>query len=146
MIKDEKGITLVELLGALALMSVVILLISSVHIFGQKQYVNQSQDIENQSNVRLAIASITKDIRTTDPALITSPDNSTLIIDEKTYTLTNNKITVNGNEMVSNIAVFNVNKSSNDESNNPYVDMKIESISDPHGNTASLSTVIYLRE
>jgi prepilin-type N-terminal cleavage/methylation domain-containing protein len=69
-LKNEKGVTLVEVLAALTLLSMVLLLASSVHLFSQKQMKNQSIEIQNQSNVRLAANILTKDIRKSDSVTV----------------------------------------------------------------------------
>jgi len=73
MIKDQKGITLVEVLTAIALLSIIILLSSSIHIFGQKQYQNQSKEVQVQANERLAMNILTKEIRKAQKIEVVSP-------------------------------------------------------------------------
>lgn len=47
MVKDnQRGITLVELLAVLAILSVIILLIGSAHLFGQKQLIYQTDELD----------------------------------------------------------------------------------------------------
>ncbi|MCT2537942.1 hypothetical protein NC661_02085 [Aquibacillus koreensis] len=143
-LENERGVTIVELLGALALMSIVILLISSVHLFGQKQFVNQSEDIENMSNVRLVIATISKDLRSADPTQLSSPNSQTLIINDKEYAFSNSlkQMLQNNVKLANNIDKFEVKL----EENDTKINLEVESVKDQHGNTASLSTVIYIRE
>jgi type II secretory pathway component PulJ len=62
-LNSEKGITLVEVLATLVLISMVILLASSIHIFSQKQTQTQKSNIDQQTNVRLAANILTKEIR-----------------------------------------------------------------------------------
>lgn len=86
--KNEKGITLIELLAALALVSMVILLASSVQLFGQKQVNNQTNEIQNQSNVRLALNIVTKEIRKASNVSVTN--NVLTINNTDIYKLENN--------------------------------------------------------
>lgn len=107
-ISTEKGITLVEVLVALSLLSMIILLASSVHFFGLKQMNIQSKQIQEQSNDRLAIKLITKEIRKADKVEVNS--TNVLTIDGINYEL-NGTILQKGNEpFVGKISKFQVNQ------------------------------------
>ncbi|KAB8137491.1 prepilin-type N-terminal cleavage/methylation domain-containing protein [Gracilibacillus oryzae] len=139
MFKSEKGITLVELLAALALMSVIIALISSVHLFGQKQYRDQTAEISNYNEVRTVIALITSELRSTSADLIKVEDN-TLKIDEDLYSLSSTHLNKNGQTISSQISEFSIKKTGTE------VDISVTSTEDNNGNTQSITTTIYLRE
>src|SRR5690625_2644616 len=62
---NQQGITLVELLGVLAILSVILLLVGSVHLFAQKQLVYQTDQVGKQSDVRLVVSQLTTDFRST---------------------------------------------------------------------------------
>ena len=102
MIKSEKGITLVELLAALALLSVILLLASTVHLFAQKQMNNQEAAFQSESNVSLAINIITKEIRSAT-----------------SVTATNNVLTINTTNNTTN--VYQLNGSSLTKNNQPII-------------------------
>ncbi|MDQ1001324.1 prepilin-type N-terminal cleavage/methylation domain-containing protein [Neobacillus niacini] len=70
---SEKGVTLVEVLAGLALLSMVLLLVNSVHLFSQKQTVSQTKEVQQQSDVRLASNLLTKEIRRAESVLVVSP-------------------------------------------------------------------------
>jgi prepilin-type N-terminal cleavage/methylation domain-containing protein len=138
-LKSEKGVTLIEVLCALALVSLVLLLASSINLFGQKQVVNQSTEIQSQTNERLALKVITKEIRKAAKVDFVSAlnnelfiidtekklDGSTLVkeikirkdgttlvkeMETKQGGVTLNKVT---ETLMSNIDVFTVNKNEN---------------------------------
>lgn len=60
---NERGLTLLELLAVMAISSVIILLILNVHVFGQKQYKEQSTKVEQLYDVTYVAKVITKEIR-----------------------------------------------------------------------------------
>lgn len=81
-VKGEKGLSLVELLAVLAIGSILILLISTIHIFVQNQYNNQSAGVKQLTDITIAVKAITKDIRSADQIEISEDFSEiTLIID-----------------------------------------------------------------
>ncbi|MRH42962.1 hypothetical protein GH741_09720 [Aquibacillus halophilus] len=147
LINNEKGITLVELVATLAIMSMVIVLIGSVHIFGQKQFSSQTEQIKNQSNVRVAINTITKEIRSVGKTEVTVNENVLTVgtgENSINYQLVNSEIRKNGKPIITGIEGFSV-KSGSDENTNE-INITITSSPDQQGNTSTLTTVIYMRE
>lgn len=136
-IKNDRGVTLLEVLLAVTIMSIILLLISNVQIFGQKEYVNQAKQINHQANIRLAVKAITKDIRKTNAA---SVENGALKIGSNVYELSGTTIKKNGNKLIDHIKVFNVTKSGN------QINVKIISLEDQHGQSVSVTTDVFLRE
>ncbi|MEH7276290.1 PilW family protein [Neobacillus vireti] len=106
MFKCEKGVTLVELLAALALISIIVLLASSIHLFGQKQMTVQSKEIQNQSDERLAMNIITKEIRKAQSVEVVAATNQLIINSTDVYTLVGTIIKKNGTTFLSNISKF----------------------------------------
>ncbi len=130
MIKSERGVTLVELLAAIALLSIVILLASSVHLFGQKQMNSQSDEVQIQSQERLAANLITKEIRKAKIVEVKNPNQLTLN-DTDTYILEGTTIKKNNEEFLTKINCFSVSKNGN------QVSIKIGNLPE---------TTIYIRE
>ena len=62
-LRSESGITLVELLAALVIGSIIIILTISLFMAFHKQYGKQSDEIRDLMNVSTAAQAITKDIR-----------------------------------------------------------------------------------
>lgn len=65
-LNNEKGLTLVEILAVIIIGSIILLLISNVHLFGQKQYKSQSEKTMHLYDVSYAAKVITKEIRKAD--------------------------------------------------------------------------------
>src|SRR5690625_7954766 len=64
--ENEDGLSLVELLAVLAIGSMILLFISTIHIFIQNQYNTQSADVRGLTDITVAMRAITKDIRSAD--------------------------------------------------------------------------------
>ena len=113
---NEKGVTLIELLAALSLLSVILLLATSIHMLGLKQSSSQITNIQNQSNIRLAMNIITREIRKASTVSFVNIDdavntNDQLIINGvDVYKLENKSITKNANTLISNIQTFTLKK------------------------------------
>ncbi|GAA5416245.1 hypothetical protein Pryu01_01277 [Paraliobacillus ryukyuensis] len=137
--REERGMTLVELLAALALLSIIIMLVGSVMFFGQKQYSKQTETIAKQDEVRFVMSTITKAIRSHHADEVTVAD-SVLTIGTDQYKLNTSQLLKNSVVLSDQIAVFNVIKQ--DE----QIDITIGSTSDEYNEKQTLSTVIYLRE
>ncbi|MBO1004018.1 hypothetical protein IPU62_15105 [Pseudogracilibacillus auburnensis] len=126
-----------EVILVLAIISMVLVLISNVQIFGQKQYVNQSQQMNHQDHVRLAVKLITKEIRKENAV---SVEGNSLLIGTDLYSLKDTMIEKNGRSVISDISEFNISPLPDG------VNVEIKSIADQHGKKASISTVIYIRK
>jgi Tfp pilus assembly protein PilW len=108
---NEKGITLVELLAALALVSLVILLAGSINLFGNKQTSSQKTEIQNQSNDRLAMNIVTKAIRQADPTTVeVINDQNVLKINEVTFKLDGSSLKKGADVLISGISKFTVKR------------------------------------
>lgn len=106
---NEKGLTLVEVLAALALVSLVILLAGSINLFGHKQMSSQKEEIQNQSNDRLAMNIVTKAIRQADPATVeVINDQNVLKINNVRYYLDGNSLKKETDVLISDINKFTV--------------------------------------
>lgn len=139
--KNEHGFTLIEVLSTLALLSLIILLASSVNLFGQKQVINQTKEIQNQANVRLALNIITKEIRSVSPQNITVSNNILTIETKKNttnvYKLENSTLKKNGQAMISDIQKFDLSTTSDS------ITISITAQTTPPEN---LTTTIYYRK
>lgn len=65
-LKNDKGLTLIEILAVIIIGSIIMLLISNVHLFSQKQYKSQSEKSRHLYDVTYAAKVITKQIREAD--------------------------------------------------------------------------------
>lgn len=62
-LSNESGMTLVELLASIALLSVVLSLVGAVHLFGQKQYLAQSYSAGQSNDFAYKLSVISKEVR-----------------------------------------------------------------------------------
>lgn len=138
---NDRGFTLVELLAVLALMSVIIVLISSVHIFGQKQYINQSDQINHQSDTRYIINQIAKEVRN---AKTLSVSENVLKIDAVEYKHSGTQVTKNGIVIAKKIEVFSTVLLP--ESKGKGLMLEVKSSENKQGHSTTLKTVVYVRE
>lgn len=116
-VKKEDGLTLVELLAVLAIGSIILFFISTIHIFIQNQYNSQSKEVNELNDITIAMRAITKDIRTAD-VIQTSEDSKEITItidgEETTYQFENNNLKRNGVPYIYDLedfeATFNASK------------------------------------
>ncbi|NLV22964.1 MAG: hypothetical protein GXY49_13460 [Syntrophomonadaceae bacterium] len=142
MIADEKGITLIELILAAALVSIILGIVAMFYYFGMLSFDNDSIRANNQQNMRLVINDITKEIRNVgaDETITVDQANSTITIDTIVYKLQGNKIMKNSNVLMENVNRFDVSLNGN------YVSVEIESTPSRLGTTDSLKTTIAMRK
>jgi prepilin-type N-terminal cleavage/methylation domain-containing protein len=144
---NEKGVTLIELLAALSLLSIILLLASSVHMLGIKQSSSQTAEINNQSNVRLAINIITREIRKASTVSFVNIDDSDITNDQlkingvDVYKLENKNITKNANPLINNIQTFTLKKVKDD-----MYTITIANIPSNNLPQTTLSSTIYIRK
>lgn len=119
-LKNEKGLSLIELLAVLVIGSIILLLISNVHLFGQKQYKSQSEKSRHLYDVTYAAKVITKEIRKADEKGIANVGSKsdhiklTSVIEYK-YNSANKSIeNKDGTIFVKDIEKFYVSKSSSE--------------------------------
>jgi Tfp pilus assembly protein PilW len=135
---NNKGLSLVEVLGVLALLSMILLLAISVHLFGQKQLKSQIADIENHVNVRLAINMITKEIRSAENV---SVNNNILTINNAdVYMLDGTTLKKNNAPFITNIKKFAIEKNGN------KITLSIENIPQQNEPPVSRTVTIYIRK
>ncbi|CQR48020.1 hypothetical protein BN1058_02360 [Paraliobacillus sp. PM-2] len=139
MLKNERGITLVELLAVLAILSIVIALISSAHLFGQKQYIKQTDEIETQDEVRFVMSQLTTDLRSVTENKIMKKENE-LIIGNHTYRHSGNTLYRNNDAVSRMIDQFTI------EITESGIGIAISSVANKQGEQSDLETTIYFRE
>lgn len=138
MVKNQKGVTLIELLAAITLLSIVLLLANSIHLFGQKEMTDQTAEIQNQSNVRLAMNLITKQIRKASSINVDS--NNVLTLDSDIYKLDNNSLTKNGQPFITNLQKFDI------QYDGSKITVTIADLPSTNNPQTTLSTTIYIRK
>lgn len=63
LLKSERGLTVIEVIVALSLLMIIFLVIGTVHLFGQRQFDQQANHVDIQSNMRVASKWISTDAR-----------------------------------------------------------------------------------
>ncbi|WP_225743918.1 PilW family protein [Marinilactibacillus sp. Marseille-P9653] len=134
---SQEGFTLVELLATLALLSVVIVLAGSIHLFGQKQFSQQTDQVSQISDIRFTLSSIEKDVRQTVPSEISY--DGQLRVGENVYSIEDNTLRKNGGIISDQISSFDVSLTEE------RIELKIKSSSEKNRPIEEISTTIYFR-
>jgi prepilin-type N-terminal cleavage/methylation domain-containing protein len=139
-INNERGLTLIELLAVLVIGSLILILISNIHIFGHKQNKEQSQKAASLYDVSYAAKVITKEIRKAEKVkvkndiLTLNPDKPNQVI----FKESNGSIFMNESPIVMDITRFIVKRK---EGSNKIIELDIESQS----LNGKITTEIYFR-
>ena len=107
-LKSEDGLTLVELLAGISLLSIIIILVGSAHLFGQKQYKAQTQAANQANDIAISLSVLTRDLRGAEEV---SFEEGVLTVDNITrYTLdSEDKLIKNDHEVLAeHVASFSV--------------------------------------
>lgn len=112
-LKDERGLSLTELLATIGIGSLVIILVMSTFIFVQKQYSSQTENVRHTTDISIALKSVTTDIRKGDSFYINDDNSLTIETTDKEdiiYTLQDNILQKNGMNYIYDIRQFQVVK------------------------------------
>jgi prepilin-type N-terminal cleavage/methylation domain-containing protein len=137
---NARGVTLIELILATALVSVILGVAFMFYYFGTVSFENESTSANNQQNLRLVMNEITREIRNTTDEITVDQANSTITIGTVVYKLENNAIVKNDHVLMGNVGKFDVSRNGNN------ISIEIESRANRSGNTDSLKTTIALRK
>jgi prepilin-type N-terminal cleavage/methylation domain-containing protein len=138
---NDKGMTLLELILAVVLVSIILAVVFMFYHFGSVSFENESISASNQQNLRLIMNDITKEIRNhSDEQITVDQASSTITIDTVVYRLNGNSLMKNSNLLMDNVGKFDVSK------NNNIISVEIESTANRSGNTESLKTTIAIRK
>src|SRR4030043_731514 len=127
--KKKNGLTLIELLIALVLSSILIAALYRVFISQQRIYMVQDQVADMQQNVRIALGQMTKEIRMAGYGgnildifdningfsnIVTPANNSiTILLADQVGVLKQNAMKGNNQLKVTNASIFNTDKKKN---------------------------------
>lgn len=106
--RNEKGITLVELLAVFVISGIVVLLIIGIHIYTQKQFQDQSEQALKLTDVTIAMKEITKDIRSQDIPSWYDEDLKLEFPSGKYYQLIDDTLFKSGSPYIYEVEVFHV--------------------------------------
>lgn len=117
LLKKESGITLVELLAAISILSVVILLAGSIHLFAQRHFINQTDSASRSNDLSYALSVMTTDIRKREMNNIRINDEKNEIYvknpgenfkEEPTYHVVNNQLIKDGQVLAESVSRMEV--------------------------------------
>lgn len=141
--RNEKGITLVELLVVLAIGGIIMALVMGILGNGQNQHRSQTAKADQLNDVRYAAKVITKEIRKADKVVVVNSSSLNLgNASHVSLTLNNNRILQNDATLVSGIEEFTI---SWDEEEERLLKIKIVS-SNQKGQNQKIETEIFIRE
>ena len=138
-IKNSKGVTLIELIVVLGLVSLVLLVGYNLLPLGLNTFGMQTENIDNQSRARQAIRQISGEIRKASSVDII--DEYSIDIDGVLYKFQEDENTLlrDGNDFMSGIKLFTTSRNGNE------INLEITTLAkDSH--EVTLSTLINIRE
>ena len=143
-LRNESGMTLIELLASIALLSVVLSLVGAVHLFGQKQYLTQSYSARQSNDFAYTISAISREVRSAPFASITvSESGDTLLIDGAVaFSQQGTQLLKNENQiMAEDVQEFLVTRDPATES----IGILLKSMSEMNSQPKEYQTTIYFR-
>ena len=108
--KNEKGISLVELLASIVLISILCIATFSIIVSSQTQNKEQSKETKQINDAAYVLKVVTKDIRNTNKITKTANDYEFLLHDNSAivYKFTSKEISRNGAVIANNISDFKI--------------------------------------
>lgn len=136
-LKTEEGITLVELLASIAILSIVILLVGSVHIFGQTQFISQTETAIQSNDLRFSLSLVSRDVR--QAGIVEDIDESTYVVGDYTYSFRRPNLFRNGERLSSRVDEFKILPADD------HAEIIIKSTTKRQSQDESYQTTIYFR-
>lgn len=107
MMKDQKGVTLVELLVTLAITSIVLVSLFQIIRFSMNGYRRQTSTVNLQMDARTFLSGLSSDVRRSDRVYITG---DTLFVERggqgHAYELEGHQVKRNGSVVLENVTMF----------------------------------------
>ncbi|RKL65919.1 hypothetical protein CR203_17760 [Salipaludibacillus neizhouensis] len=147
-LKNDRGLSLIELLVSVSLLSMILLIVTSIQLFGQNQFMNQTEHVDSQADVRYAMNDIQRKIRSADGSQITTKDDAIYLNNEEWIYFEAGSSTIwetvdeDKNKLVDNIKMFTAHP---DEDHIEKTKITIESFSPTNGQSTTISSSIYIR-
>ena len=147
-LKNEAGVTLVELLASIAILGIIIALAGSVHIFGQRQFRSQTESANQANDISYALSVMSTDLRRhssdevniTETGVIEILDGTGAFV--PTYMNSGNKLMQSGTVLIDYISSFSATKTS--DGKGVHIIISINSTS-PGVEAKDYQTTIYFR-
>lgn len=152
LLKSEAGVTLVELLAAIAILGIVIALAGSVHIFGQRQFRSQTESANQANDLSHAMTVMSTDLRryAADQVRVTENDENDeieILNSEgeyvRTYYVSNEKLLYKGTVLIDYVSSFSAKKI-DDKGIHLHIEISVDSTA-PGVEAKDYQTTIYFR-
>ncbi|MEY2370799.1 MULTISPECIES: PulJ/GspJ family protein [Lysinibacillus] len=128
--KHQQGFTLVETLAVVVIISIISVLLFSILSSSTSTHQKQAKNNKNLQDTSYALKLITKDFRKATQ-FDDATDTFTTRDGQKTYILSNNTITRNGEIIATNIKEFELKNKNHDNQNKPIIlTIRIKNTSD----------------
>lgn len=153
LLKNEAGVTLVELLAAIAILGIIIALAGSIHIFGQRQFRSQTESAKQANDMSYALSVMSTDLRRHSPGeVMVTGENVIVILNEAgeptpRYRTEGNKLMQGDAVLINYVSAF-IAKDVYDETGENTVGVDIEIIinsTSPGVQAKKYQTTIYYR-
>jgi type II secretory pathway pseudopilin PulG len=135
-VKDDIGLTLIELVIVLSLLGIVLSVIFTPMLFSFQNFETQNEKANITSNLRATMDHLTRQIRKADTVEVV--DNSTINVDSMIYTIDGRNLTKDGNVVIEGIDKLFINE------NGEGITIQVVII-DKKGEEHSLSSTINIR-
>jgi len=139
-LKNNRGVTLIELLAVLVISSIIVVLIMSIFSTGQKQYKSQTTKSEQLSDVRYAAKVFTKEVRKAEKLKWDGTTLTVGTVEALKIIIDSNEVIKNGKTIISNIKVSKISLEDN------ILKLTIESINSNSSKQQILEIEIFIRE
>ena len=106
--KDDIGLTLIELVIVLSLLGIVLSVIFTPMLFSFQNFETQNEKANITSNLRATMDHLTRQIRKADTVEVV--DNSTINVDSMIYTIDGRNLTKDGNVVIEGIDKLFINE------------------------------------
>lgn len=147
LLKNEAGVTLVELLAAIAILGIIIALAGSIHIFGQRQFRNQTESANQTNDISYALSVMSTDLRRHSPGEVNVTEDVIKILDEngevvQSYRESGNKLMQSDVELINYVRSFSAETTA--DGKGIHIEIFIDSTS-PGVEAKKYQTTIYFR-
>ena len=140
--KNNKGMTLIELIVALGMAGAVLLLAGTLLLFGNRNFSRQTDKIDIQSRARYSMDYLTREIRKASDVKVNEEGNI-IIVDssgiESEIKIEDNSLYKNSQKIATGIESLTISQDENE------IKITID-IKDKNGEEHKLSSVVYVRQ
>lgn len=148
MIKDRRGLTVIESMFAILIFAIVSGMIVGIVSFFNSFYVGENSSLNRQENIQVLMVNLERDIRFSDQNIDFSNSGSGCyvigtpgVLASNTYCFSSNQVSRNGTVIARQINTFTLTTSNSSE-----INVVVETMADSRGQTVQASFTIYLRQ